>query len=480
MSADVHERWDDDTLARSQWCLDDHRSQLGAVVEALLVVDASLVGHAVDIVAALPRSSACIDEAGLSRAPPPPDAEIAIQSREIRAQLARARVAMNAGDYPRGHTLIEPALRRAKDLAWPPLSAAARRLRAELLAASGDFEQAEAEATHAYVEAAQVGAWDVASSAATDLVSLLGYRQKKPGEAKGWARDAQLAIGFAGDPSGLRQAKLLSSRAMVEARRFATERALELFGEALTLRQAALGANHPNLAGVIGNIATMHYRLEQYDQAEPLFVRSLEISIANLGPEHPNVARKFNNLGRMYMKVDKLEQAREALGRALAIRRNSLPAGHFDIGQTLHNLAGLHLQLGELARAQQAVQEAASIRRQDPEAFAYHSTLSLHATIAERQGQVDEARTIYQELIGLVWIDAENRHSYLVRLAALELEAGAEAEAARVMGQAIARGWALRSQLLAKGAAKHDVDELDAWLQKEDPRFEQKVQSQGS
>ena len=90
----------------------------------------------------------------------------------------------------------------------------------------------------------------------------------------------------------------------------------------------ALGVDHPSVAIVINNLATLFRgrvlvqrcvrravevlmsvfltcvcipAAEQgkYDEAEPLFKRSLEIDEKVYGPDHPDVARGLNNLGAL-------------------------------------------------------------------------------------------------------------------------------------------------------------------------------------
>ena len=468
MSHDVERRWNDDTHARAQWCLDDHRAQQEALVEVLMDADASLLNRAVDMAAVLPRSSACVDEAALARAPAPPGAEIASASRKIRDELARVKASYDAGDYPRGLELVATTLAEAEELAWAPLSAEAYRLRAKLRNASGEEEAAVEDATRAYLDAAKSGAWQLASVAATDLVHFVGYHRREPVAAAGWVRDAELAIGFAGDPSGLLAAQLVNNRAMVQARAGDTDKALELFEETLRLRTDGFGAKHPKLAGIINNIATMHYRFGRYDEAEPMYLRSIEISEANLGPDHPAVALKYNNLGRMYSKSDQLDQARDALERALDIRRKTLPPGHEDIGQTLHNLARLYFQRGELEEAKVAANEAAAIRAKDPKRRALESSLMVRASIEKSLGQYVEVRATYEQMLAMPWLELEDRRNIHIELSKLDEQDGDPAAAEQNHRQGVEVAWKERKALVAAGKAER-VKAVDEWLKVFDP-----------
>ena len=49
-----------------------------------------------------------------------------------------------------------------------------------------------------------------------------------------------------------------------------------------------LGADHPNTAGGLNNLAALYASQGRYDEAEPLFNEAVEIVERVLGAEHPN------------------------------------------------------------------------------------------------------------------------------------------------------------------------------------------------
>jgi Flp pilus assembly protein TadD len=48
-----------------------------------------------------------------------------------------------------------------------------------------------------------------------------------------------------------------------------------------------LGADHPDIAQSLNNLAALYYAQERYSDAEPLFARSLKIAETSLGIAHP-------------------------------------------------------------------------------------------------------------------------------------------------------------------------------------------------
>ncbi len=64
----------------------------------------------------------------------------------------------------------------------------------------------------------------------------------------------------------------------------------------------------------------------KYEQAEPLYQRALAIAEQQLGAEHPDTAISLNNLAALYHEQGKYEQAEPLYQRALAIDLNNLAA----------------------------------------------------------------------------------------------------------------------------------------------------------
>ncbi|MBI3775714.1 MAG: tetratricopeptide repeat protein, partial [Gammaproteobacteria bacterium] len=56
--------------------------------------------------------------------------------------------------------------------------------------------------------------------------------------------------------------------------------------KALALAEQTLGANHPNVAGSLNNLAELYRIQGQYKQAAPLYQRALTIWEKALGPDH--------------------------------------------------------------------------------------------------------------------------------------------------------------------------------------------------
>ncbi len=60
-----------------------------------------------------------------------------------------------------------------------------------------------------------------------------------------------------------------------------------LYQRALAIREQQLGAEHPDTATSLNNLALLYYAQGKYSEAEPLLLRALAIYEQQLGREHP-------------------------------------------------------------------------------------------------------------------------------------------------------------------------------------------------
>ena len=63
-----------------------------------------------------------------------------------------------------------------------------------------------------------------------------------------------------------------------------------LYEEALSIRRRVLGADHPDTADSLNNLAGLYHAQGRYDEAEPLYDEALSITRRVLGADHPNTA----------------------------------------------------------------------------------------------------------------------------------------------------------------------------------------------
>ena len=73
------------------------------------------------------------------------------------------------------------------------------------------------------------------------------------------------------------------------------------------------------MAGSLNNLALMYQHQGQYAQAEPLYERSLAILGKAVGPDHPDVATVLENLATLYRVTNRRKEAKVLKKRAAMI-----------------------------------------------------------------------------------------------------------------------------------------------------------------
>jgi tetratricopeptide (TPR) repeat protein/predicted Ser/Thr protein kinase len=360
-SATLEQTWDADTLDRATWCLDERRLELASLLDEFERADAMVLQKAVSAAAGLAQISPCTDVDTLSRLPPPPSAESRAQVIEVRAELAHASTLLAAGKYRDALAAVTPARARAEALDWPPLSAEALRVEALSLEKLGEFEQAEQRGVAAYMAAAKAGAWGIAADAATRLAYDVGVRQAREREGRIWAEHAEVAIGFAGDGLGIREASRLTTLGVISEIEAEFDEARALHERALALLEQALGPEHPDLAPIFNNLGNVGYAIHDFELGKLQFERSLALRERTLGPEHPDVASSLNNLGSLSAVQKDFVAAEQLFERARGILERALGPNHPDVAASLNNLAYVAKQTGAHEQAKRQYQQMLAI-----------------------------------------------------------------------------------------------------------------------
>jgi len=98
-------------------------------------------------------------------------------------------------------------------------------------------------------------------------------------------------------------------------------------------------------------------------EAEPLMRRALAIDEQSYGAEHPNVARDLNNLAALLKATNRLSEAEPLMRRALGIFEQSYGATHPDVALLLWSLAVVLSDRIRLAEAIPLIDRSVEIYR---------------------------------------------------------------------------------------------------------------------
>ncbi len=441
-NADIRGVWDRDILDRSVWCLEDRQMDVGSLVAEFGRANEVTVQKAVSAVASLRASDACLDESLLRRQPSPP--ALGLEAiRSVRVELSQAQSLRLAGNIKDALKVASQARERAEVLGWPPLLAAARAQEGKLLGKAGAYAEAEAVSVKAYFEAAHSGTWEVAASAATNLVYIVGFSRARPAGGHEWAQHAAVAMSYAGDPVDTWEAARLSSLASVQWAAGAYAEARTLNERALVLYEKALGPDHPDVAACMNNLAIVQYAIGAYEEARALNEQALAIYEKILGPEHPDVATCLTNLASARWAAGAYTQALALNERALAIYEKALGTDHPDVAMSLTNVASVQWATGEYATARALNERALAIYEKalGPDHPDVATSLNNLAAMHEAIGGFNEARALHERALAIrekaLGPDHPDVALSLSNLAAVQKATGALAEALRLNERAL-------------------------------------------
>ncbi len=155
-------------------------------------------------------------------------------------------------------------------------------------------------------------------------------------------------------------AETLSRLSNVRRRQQAYADATRLAERALSIREAALGPDHPEVADALTSLGAV-----QWDSGEADCVashrRALDIRERVLGPDHPDVAQSLLNLS---VGTDAPDVGVPLLKRALAILEQALGPDHPRVAYVLGNLAWYPMEEGRFEDALPLLERAYAITLQ--------------------------------------------------------------------------------------------------------------------
>jgi tetratricopeptide (TPR) repeat protein len=235
----------------------------------------------------------------------------------------------------------------------------------------------------------------------------------------------------------LRAARLFNTAALATFTLGKYAQAEPLLQRALLIREQHLGAEHPDTATSLNNLAGLYWSQGNYAQAEPLLVRALSIVEQKFGAEHPNTATCLNNLAELYRDQSKYSEAEPLYQRALSIVEQKLGAMHPKTATCLNNLAELYRGQSKYSEAEPLLVRALSIVGQQLGAEHPTTAICLNnlAELYQSQGKYSEAESllvravsIYKQQLGMEHLRTQQMVSNYLRLLA-EIHTGGDLEA---------------------------------------------------
>lgn len=340
-------------------CLSTRRIALREVVEILAHADASVVEHAVALVAELPSLDRCDDvEALQAEVPPPEDPATAARVTALRERLAEVAVLVAARRDQDARAAFDASFAELEALGYAPLQAEARLWRGQILLAQAHYAEAEQELVAAYSQAVEHGHEQVAAMASDRLVDAVGSSQARHAEGHQWGITA-MALAKRQGPAAV--ANTLGDLGELLRHQGSYDEAREHHERALALREQVLEPEDPKIAMSLAKVGGVLHLQGRYEEALALYERALAIEERALGHEHPQRMDTLKSLGAMLDEQGKLGQALGYLEQALAIGEQALGRDHPSVAAVLINMGIVFRRQGRFDEALASYERALAI-----------------------------------------------------------------------------------------------------------------------
>jgi tetratricopeptide (TPR) repeat protein/tRNA A-37 threonylcarbamoyl transferase component Bud32 len=356
-----------DLVERSEACLQEHRLDFAATIDALDLADAFAIQNAVQAVLELPDVERC-DELGwlAEQSPPAADPELRAEIEALRRELARAAglVARHSTEALASSASVHE---RALELDAAPLRLDAQLAMAAAHQSGGDAARAVEVYREGFTLAVELGDDDLAARSSTALVFLLGNELNLPAEAEVWAEVAEAFLARSDVEAGAPTAWLLNARGAIARQQGRYHDAQRDFAEAAATFERALGLDHTRTIQAVANLAVVQWDLGDYISAENTMRRVTEARMRLLGPEHPEVALALVSHAAALGGLGRFADGLALLQQALAIEEQAFGANHPRVAMTLLNIGHIQTVLGDLPAALATQRRQLAIREAENE-----------------------------------------------------------------------------------------------------------------
>lgn len=129
------------------------------------------------------------------------------------------------------------------------------------------------------------------------------------------------------------------------------QEAVFFFGNALNIRIAIFGEQHPKVADSYNNLGNCAFDQRDLNTARDYYEKALTIRLSALDEKDPDVASSYNNLGTVYRFAGQFETAIDYYTKSINIREDQLGKDHPKVAQSCNNLGQCYEQMGDYETA---------------------------------------------------------------------------------------------------------------------------------
>lgn len=246
------------------------------------------------------------------------------------------------------------------------------------------------------------------------IVEALKPEFENPDDHTRWSRQSTLAahadaaVSHASSDHPTTSAAKLANSLGIHSR--ATGRyddGLRTWQACLYLTAATFGPEHPNMATLLSNLATIQKAKGDLPGARQSMERAIEIKSKHFDLDHHAFAISYSNLATIQQDQGDLPEARKSMERAIEIKSKHFDSDHPTFATSYSNLASIQQAQGDLPDARRSIERAIEIRSKHfaPDHWTFATSYNNLAMILYELGDfVDSLR--YKQLS----MEIEDKH----------------------------------------------------------------------
>jgi len=199
------------------------------------------------------------------------------------------------------------------------------------------------------------------------------------------------------------QARMMSAMGTVYQGLGLYDDALALLQRALTLREASLPPDDPEVGESLQRLGDIQRARGDLEPSEDNLRRALAIQEEKLGPEAPEVGQTLLSLGSTVLARGRPAEAQPLFTRALAVEEGTLGSDQRKVAAIVQELGTVAYYLDEYPKASQYWARAIAIRERQlgPDDPAIASALNNLGGVYYLEGRYDEALAAYERARGI-------------------------------------------------------------------------------
>lgn len=244
---------------------------------------------------------------------------------------------------------------------------------------AGELSRAEAPLQEALrLAQSDAGSTSIETGRALWTLGVLRHQQGKFGDAKNLYVRSLALLETANAPQ-TDVAGVLGELAKVYSREQQWQLAKQAYERALEIDRRILGDDHPRVAFRMQNLAIVAQNMGDLKQAEDLYRDALQREEHSYGERLPETAITKGNYGLLLQREGRLVEAEPLLRDAVSIRLALYGPSHYLVGYARVSLAMLLHDKGDLAGAENQFREALAIYDNSlPANHQYRAALLMH------------------------------------------------------------------------------------------------------